>query len=190
MTKRLGPGRLVLVVGPSGAGKDTLMSAVRIRLAADGRYLFARRLITRTADPAAEDHGTISEAEFERLAAAGDIGLCWRAHGLGYVLPSSVDDAIRQGKTVIANGSRKALVAAQAKYERLTVLLITAPREILAARLLARGRETAEEIGRRLDRADLDLPELDRSEEVLRVISNTGTVEQAVAQILAAIAGE
>ena len=57
-------GVLVLVVGPSGAGKDTLMDAARAGLAADPRYRFARRLITRPAMAGAEDHDSCDEAGF------------------------------------------------------------------------------------------------------------------------------
>ena len=61
----IGPGRLVLVVGPSGAGKDTLIAAVRQRLAADEAFLFPRRIVTRPSS-AAEDNVEADEATFER----------------------------------------------------------------------------------------------------------------------------
>ncbi|ADZ68855.1 phosphonate metabolism protein/1,5-bisphosphokinase (PRPP-forming) PhnN [Polymorphum gilvum] len=180
---RIGPGRLVLVVGPSGAGKDTLMTALRAHLAGDPRYMFARRLITRTPDAAAEDHDTLSSEDFERLVAAGDVGLAWRAHGLGYVLPRTIDATILAGGTVIANGSRGVLSQAFTKYADVRVLLVTAPRSVLAERLAARGRESREEIERRLDRADLDLPDVPH---VARV-DNTGTIADGVARMIAAL---
>ncbi len=180
---RLGPGRLVLVVGPSGAGKDTLMNAVRTRMASDPGYHFARRLITRTPDIDAEDHDAISPDDYARMAEKGEFALSWRAHGLGYGLPRSIDTAIRDGRTVIANGSRKIIPAAEAKYDNLLVLLITAPREILAERLRKRGRETAEEIERRLDRAELDTP-LGKD---TRTVANTGSIEDGVRQIMSCL---
>lgn len=180
---RFGPGRLVLVVGPSGAGKDTLMNAVKERLAGDPDYHFARRLITRTPDSAAEDHDTISPDDYARMIEKGEFALSWRAHGLGYVLPRSVDAAIGDGRTVIANGSRKIVPAAEVKYQNLLVLLITAPREILAERLRLRARESAQEIERRLDRAELDFP----AREYMRTISNVGSIPEGVDRIMSCL---
>lgn len=90
-------GRLVLVVGPSGAGKDTLMRLAQEQLRDDRRFIFVRRVITRKADAALEDHDTMSEAAFAAAEAAGAFMLSWRAHGLGYGLPRSVADEIAAG---------------------------------------------------------------------------------------------
>jgi len=181
--EKLGPGRMVLVVGPSGAGKDTLMAALKDRVSGRGDVTFARRAITRRADAGTEDHDTLSREDFDRRCAEGDVALAWEAHGLGYVLPRSCDAAIRSGGTVIANGSRKVLKSAADKYENAVVLLITAPVEILAERLAARGRESRDDILRRLQRADLepdDVPNLIR-------IENTGSIDEAVAAMLVAL---
>ena len=83
-------GALVLVVGPSGAGKDTLIAAARTALAGDGRFVFPRRIITRSASRW-EDHDTLDEAQFSAALAAGQFAAHWRAHGLYYALPVSID---------------------------------------------------------------------------------------------------
>lgn len=180
---KIGPGRMVLVVGPSGAGKDTLMAALKDRLESNNSVVFARRAVTRDADASSEDHDTLSRSDFETLVSTGNVALSWEAHGLGYVVPQSYDRAIRAGKMVIANGSRKVLKEASNKYETAIVLLITAPIEILAERLAARGRETREDIEARLKRADLEpqnVPNLIR-------IENTGTIETAVSAMMTAL---
>lgn len=184
--EKLGPGRIVLVVGPSGAGKDTLMNALRHRLADDPRFRFARRRITRAADGATETHEPISETDFEAALASGAYALAWRAHGLGYILPPDVDDFIRSGDTVIANGSRQALQNAFDKYADPLVLLITAPKAVLAERLAGRGRETRESIEKRLERASIDMPGVPH----LVRIENTGTVKAGVEKMIAAISGK
>ena len=179
----LGPGRLVLVVGPSGAGKDTLMNALRDSLEGDPAYIFARRLITRTTDGATEDHDAIGRAEFDGLCREGRVALAWEAHGLGYILPESIDDGIRAGHTVIANGSRQILNQARQKYASLIILLVTAPIDVLAGRLAARGRESREEISRRLSRADIDMPDVPG---VIR-IDNSGKLHDSLARMRKAL---
>ncbi|WP_296589484.1 phosphonate metabolism protein/1,5-bisphosphokinase (PRPP-forming) PhnN [Roseibium sp.] len=180
---KLGPGRMVLVVGPSGAGKDTLMLALKERLEARQDISFARRAITREADAAAEDHDTLTRPEFEALVEADDVALAWEAHGLGYVIPKSYDRMVQSGGTVIANGSRRVLKRAHEKYETAIVLLITAPIDVLADRLASRGRESREDIAARLKRADLEpenVPNLVR-------VENTGTIEDGVTRMMAAL---
>ena len=70
-----GCGALVLVVGPSGSGKDTLIGLAREQLKADAQYVFPRRVITRIAQIDAEDHDTMDVADFERAEAAGQFAL-------------------------------------------------------------------------------------------------------------------
>ncbi|WP_280115262.1 phosphonate metabolism protein/1,5-bisphosphokinase (PRPP-forming) PhnN [Roseibium denhamense] len=171
---------MVLVVGPSGAGKDTLMSGLKSRLAGRVDIHFARRLITREADTDAEDHDSLTPAEFDQLAATENTALHWQAHGHGYVIPKSYDRLIEAGATVIANGSRRILNHASNKYQNAHVVLVTAPIPVLAERLAARSRETAEEIERRLSRANL---EPDPIANLIR-IENTGTVASGVGAMI------
>ncbi len=171
-----GPGALILVVGPSGAGKDTLLDIARARFAGEGRVLFARRLVTRPAG-AGEQHGTLGEAEFEVARAAGRFPLWWRAHGLSYALGPEVAEKIRAGGAVVANGSRATLEEARRRFARLAVVLVTAPPEVRAARLAARGREEEADIRERLSRQ----PELAVAPDL--VIENTGTPEAGGARL-------
>ncbi|RED38379.1 ribose 1,5-bisphosphokinase [Rhodopseudomonas thermotolerans] len=153
-TKLIGPGRLVLVVGPSGAGKDTLINAARSLCVDDPAIVFARRVVTREAS-AAEDNLQVAPDQFSRLEAAGDFALHWRAHGHAYGLPLSLDDDIRVGRTVVANVSRMVIEPARSAYADVVVVLITAPAEVLAARIAARARASdgsiADRVGRSVD---------------------------------------
>src|ERR1700733_6926097 len=114
---------LVLVVGPSGAGKDSLLNAARDAFRGDPRIHFARRVITRPADPDGENHEPVSEAEFNMR----DFPLSWSAHGLRYGV-AAVDTA----PVVVANVSRSVIATAAERY-RVQVIEVTAPPEILAA---------------------------------------------------------
>lgn len=159
------------------------MLALKEELEGKKDVCFARRAITRTPDTDAEDHDTLSRVDFDRLVNSHEVALAWEAHGLGYVVPQTYDDIIRAGGTVIANGSRKVLKQASDKYQTSIVLLITAPIDILADRLAARGRESREDIQERLRRADLEpenVPNLIR-------IENTGTIEAGVEAMLKAL---
>ena len=80
-------GRLVLVVGPSGAGKDTLIAAAKTALADDARYVFPKRVITRPAMAEAEDHESVSPERFAELKAAGTFALDWEAHDQSSYFP-------------------------------------------------------------------------------------------------------
>lgn len=173
-----GRGLLVAVVGPSGVGKDTLIAELA-RARPD--ISVAQRIITRAADAGGEDHQAVSDALFDAKLAMGRFAFHWGAHGLRYAIPASIDADLAQGRVVVFNGSRKALPGIAAAYPQLMVLMITAPPEMLAQRLRARGREGAREIAARLKRAELAPP------AGAVVVMNDSTVEAAVAQMLAAI---
>jgi len=176
----LGPGAFVPVVGPSGSGKDTLIRHAQEWFAGSEDIVFPRRLVTREVDIDSEKHESIDEAEYDRIIAAGDYALTWRAHGLGYIVPTSVNDAIARGAVVVANISRTAVVDVLRKYDRVTVVALTVPRQILAERLHDRGRETPEEIAKRLDRADYTLPPAPR----MVMIDNVGSTTASAAKLI------
>lgn len=146
-------GTIAAIVGPSGAGKDSLMDFARLHLSEDAGFQFVRRVITRPQDAGGEVHEAVSEAEFAQLAEEGRFALHWKAHGLFYGIPASTLEALDAGRVLIVNGSRSALPAFRRAYgDRLKVVLVTAPRDVLTGRLLARGREDAESVRKRLDR--------------------------------------
>ena len=163
-------GHFFFVVGPSGAGKDSLISGVQPLLGSDA-FVFARRVITREAMADAEDHDSCTEAEFLRREQAGDFLITWQAHGLHYGLPASLLDAIARGTHVIANGSRNMIEMLARKVPTLRVIEITAPMAVLRTRLMARSRETEQDIERRLQRASLPMPEGITSQRVMNDLS-------------------
>ena len=146
-------GVFIAVVGPSGAGKDTVIDCARERFAGDDAVAFVRRTITRPCDSGSEEHDTLDKAAFARAEAAGAFALSWQAHGLSYGIPASVDHAIRDGRIVVANVSRGKIAALRQRYENVAVVLITAKPEVLSERLAVRGRETRQEVLARLARA-------------------------------------
>lgn len=171
-----GPGLFVCIVGPSGAGKDTLLSQARAKLAADPRFVFAKRTVTRQADPSAEDHDSVSPARFRTLADRGDFCLTWHAHGLDYGIPSKFHALTSKGKCVIANVSRSVLQETETRFARALVINVTANPSILAGRLVRRGRETTETVEKRLARA----VEIPHTGLPLWTLDNSGSLNDAI----------
>lgn len=176
-------GVLVLVVGPSGAGKDTLLQGARVALAADKTAIFARRVITRLAAAGGEDHEPATAAEFAKRKGAGGFLLAWDAHGLSYSVPVDLAADLAMGRTVIANVSRSVIDEAARRFQRVRVIEVTAPPAVLARRLAARGREPAGAIEERLARASVPLPAHVPCETVM----NDASEGEGVARFLAAL---
>lgn len=171
-------GTLFLVVGPSGAGKDTLIAAARAKL--DARFAFPRRVITRGADPS-EDHEAVDAQSFEARERAGAFALSWRAHGLAYGIPASIAAELERGNDVVANVSRAVVADARRRFPNVRVILVTAPSDVLRARLAARGREAGEAIDARVERS------VDVAADA--VVVNDGALENAVQAFVAALKG-
>jgi len=173
-------GAIFAVVGPSGAGKDSLMEAAKARLP---NLHLVRRVITRPEAFGGENFVGVTKAEFDRRVAAGGFALHWPAHGLRYGIPVAVFDAMDQDRTVLFNGSRAMLAEAGRVFPDLCIVNITARRDVLAARLTARGRENAQDITRRLGRAVPPLPPGLREIQV----DNSGALHDALEKFVAAV---
>lgn len=168
------------IVGPSGAGKDTL---IRGALALRPDLRLVRRVITRPTEAGGEDFEGVTPKDFSQRQARGDFALTWQAHGLSYGIPR---DQITGPGDVIFNGSRAALPRAVKAFPDLRAILVTAPDIVLAARLIGRGRETAEDIRARLSRAGFEMPE----GIAFRTVVNDQTPEVGAARLLAALQPE
>jgi ribose 1,5-bisphosphokinase len=174
-------GVLHLVVGPSGAGKDALIAAIR-PVRPDIHY--PRRIVSRPAMAGLEDHDSVGPETFERDAAAGAYALCWRAHGLGYGVPRDIEDALASGRHVVVNVSRSVIDEARARFAPVRVLRVDASPETLARRVAGRGRESADEVAARLSRkspAEVSGPDV-------YAIDNDGLLADAVHAMLDALA--
>jgi len=177
----IGPGKLVLVVGPSGAGKDTLLGLARAACADDPAIAFVRRVVTREAS-SAEDNEQISVDAFREACARNAFAIHWEAHGHAYGLPRSIDDDIQVGRTVVANVSRTVIPSLRHAYANVVVVSITAPADVLAARLAMRKRgsdgDITERLARRVEDAEPDA-----------TIVNVSSAEYHARQLLRIIGG-
>ncbi|MBB3162722.1 phosphonate metabolism protein/1,5-bisphosphokinase (PRPP-forming) PhnN [Rhizobium laguerreae] len=178
-------GIMVVVVGPSGAGKDTLMNLAARRFKGRDDVHFVRRVITRHRDAGGEDHLSVSLEGFASMEQSGSFAVWWEAHGLKYGIPAEVSVALSRGHIVVANGSRSALHRFQAAFPRLKVINVTARAEVLAGRLEARGRETHEDIMARLARGPLTV----RGEYDVVELDNSGSLEEAEQKMIEILDG-
>ena len=178
----IGPGRLVLVVGPSGAGKDTLLGFARAASADEAGIVFPRRVVTREAS-AFEDNEQLSADAFEAALQRGQFAMHWEAHGHYYGLPRAIDEDIRAGRTVVANVSRTVIEPMRRGYANVVVVAITAPSDVLARRLATRGRASDGAPEHRLQRV------VEANEEPDMTIVNVGSAEFHARQLVEIIKG-
>ncbi|KAF0185240.1 MAG: phosphonate metabolism protein/1,5-bisphosphokinase (PRPP-forming) PhnN [Hyphomonadaceae bacterium] len=173
-------GVLILVVGPSGVGKDSMIEGARAALADDPDVVFVRRDITRAVDAGGEQHHAVDDETFRESEKGGVYALSWAAHGQSYGIPRSIDAELGQGRTVVVNASRAILDTARARYPRVVVCNIIAPADVLRRRLAARGRETSAEVEERVARAGAFSVQ---GEDVV-LIDNGGPLSESVRRLV------
>ncbi|MDW9405994.1 phosphonate metabolism protein/1,5-bisphosphokinase (PRPP-forming) PhnN, partial [Pseudomonas soli] len=178
-------GRLIYLMGPSGAGKDSLLEAVRERLLAQGIET-ARRVITRSAEAKGEAAHGVSAERFEAMREAGAFALDWQANGLRYGIPAQLDLWLAAGRSVLVNGSRAYLPIARQRYPDLVAVGLVVSPPVLRQRLLARGRESTEQIEQRLAR-NFRLQAYDSG---VHVVDNSGSLAGAVEALIALLRSE
>ena len=164
-------GSWVFVCGPSGAGKDSVLEWSRARLAHEPRIVFARRLVTRAAKPDGLDDET-SRQRLRELREGCRLAWHWEANGHAYGIDASYAADVASARIVVVNGSREhATAIADAACRR---VVVSAPPELLARRLVARGRESSPAVQLRITRNG-GLPPFDAE----LVIENSGELAEA-----------
>jgi ribose 1,5-bisphosphokinase len=181
-SRQIGPGALLAVCGPSGAGKDSLLQRAREMFAGAPDVVFPRRIVTRPASDA-EDHHTTSRETFDHMLANGAFAICWEAHGLKYALPASVDTEIGAARCVVCNVSRAILPNLRQRYARVITVLVTAPPNVLLARIASRARPTDGHHSDRLARS----ADFDSTLIADIVIENTGSLDDGAQQLCRSI---
>jgi phosphonate metabolism protein PhnN/1,5-bisphosphokinase (PRPP-forming) len=179
------PGVLILVAGPSGSGKDTLIAAARQALSENGRFVFPSRFIT-SAGRIGEEHIPVSPEDFEQMRREGRFFLDWTAHGLSYGIPACVREDLEAGRAAVFNISRRMIGAARAKWRRTHVIALMVEPEVLRQRLCARGRESEAEIEARVRRASEEAYPIGGP---VHVLDNSGSLNAAFEEFVALLLG-
>jgi thymidine phosphorylase len=161
-------GCFFLVVGPSGAGKDSLMDGAKQTLLDKG-FVFAKRVITKPPGMVGEDYTSCTAEEFKQRSQNLEFLITWQAHGYDYGLERTLLEQQARGRHIVANGSRSIVNQIKDAVPNLVVVLVTAPVETLAKRLADRGRETEPEIKERLQRQTQPFDDIT---EVLTIVND------------------
>lgn len=174
-------GRLCYIIGPSGSGKDSILKYARDQLSNHPNIIFAHRYITRLPEIDGENHIYLSDQEFEHRYKLGLFYMCWNYNNLWYGIGEEVSLWLSRGLNVVVNGSRRYLQSNSIPSENIDVVMVQTDLQLLRNRLISRGRETPQDIEKRLDLADIQ-PVFDPKNT--HIIENNDTIETAGNQFI------
>ena len=143
--------KLVVITGPSGVGKSTIVREVLERTGA----VFSVSATTRPRRPGERDgreYRFVDRAAFEKMIAGGEMLEWAEVYGELYGTPAgAVQEALAAGRTVVLEIDVQGGMQVYRRLPDATFVLIVPPSpEDLAGRLRGRGSEGAAELGRRL----------------------------------------
>ncbi len=158
--------KIVLIVGPSGVGKDTLLRYAKKELKEDKSYNFVKRYITRKPDDNEKNY-YLKQNAFDILKASNYFVSSWEAHNNSYGIAK---ESIKEGVNIISI-SRMHIKDFENAFDEVTTIHITIPKDMLLRRLRLRARETEEQIMNRLRRSyekliAKNIIEFDNSQEI------------------------
>lgn len=187
-------GKLVVISGPSGAGKTTVLK--RVLGGCPLPLSLSVSATTRSPRPGeidGKDYHFLSPEKFALRREAGEFLECFEVFSRGYwygTLASEVTSSLKAGKWVVLEVDVQGAMAVLDQYpEAITIFIQLRSLEELEQRLRGRGTETEDKIARRLEVARRELELADRYRH--RVINDE--LDQSVAEvcdILAAAARE
>ena len=158
MTRQVKRGKAVVVTGPSGVGKSTIVREVVRRTGAVLSVSATTRAL-RKGEVDYREYHFVDRVTFEEMVALGEMLEWAEVYGQLYGTPAyPVREAIREGKTVLLEIDVQGGLQVHEKLPTATFVLIAPPApEVLAKRLGQRGTEDPQALERRLAKADSEM---------------------------------
>jgi guanylate kinase len=184
--KEVPAGRLVVVSGPSGTGKTTVLrQAFACAPVPLVRSVSATTRSPRPGEVDGEAYHFLTPADFQARRSRGEFLECFEVFGQGHwygTLESAVASGLEAGKWVLLEIDVKGALAVVEKYpDAITVFLRPPSLEVLEKRLRGRRTENEEAIQRRLAQARAELGLADRYG--YQVVNEEGSEQRAAQEI-------
>jgi guanylate kinase len=179
--------RLIVLSGPSGAGKTTVARAVAERLdLAVSTSATTRR--PRPGEVDGVDYYFLSDEEFSRRVAEGRFVEWAEVFGRRYGTPvEELERAGREGRLLLLEIDVQGGILIKKKYpEALAILLLPPEEQALRTRLAKRGTEAPEELERRLAKAREEI-RLARESRSYDVEVTNDDLERAITEVVSVI---
>lgn len=152
-------GCLFMLVGPAGAGKNTVMKAVLELLPDVRQFPTVTTRSKRTGEREGREHFFVSHERFAQMDANGELLERANVHGEMYGMPRRpLEEALAAGEMLVADVDMLGASEARKAFPHNVILVFIAPPSltVLAARMRERG-ESEGQIGKRLLRAPSEM---------------------------------
>jgi guanylate kinase len=178
---------VIVITGPSGAGKGTLIHALIGELDELELAISATTRLRRAAEEDGREYYFLSDGEFARRVARGDfLEHVTYVSGQRYgTLRSEIGRIAEKGRVAVLELETEGALKVAEEVAGAVTIFVTAPVTELERRLRERATESAGEIGERIDLAESQL----RQANLFDYVVENDEVERAVAELATIVRG-
>ena len=151
-----GPGKLIVISGPSGAGKTSICKGLLAQFPDAAWSVSVTTRPPRSGESSGESYVFVNREEFERRESAGEFLESAEYVGQRYGTPRlPIEEALSRGRNIIAEIDVQGAIQVAARMpESIRIFVLPPNMESLRARLEGRSTEAGEQLARRLGQAD------------------------------------